>query len=169
MPDPDSSTMNSIRDGKASYLGFPEHDALSQACVFINAAFGETCYLVGSSLETREFRDIDVRLILDDEDFDGLFDDDRRVHTAFWSLINVALSEYLRTRTGLPIDFQVQRRSAVTEEDWQRRREPLGAFIASTKPPWGRRLAPDPGREIKEGGKPPRPSSSAYRPTQMGS
>jgi len=40
---------------------------LTGACRPIAAAFGGTTYLVGSVLQRPDFRDIDIRLILDDD------------------------------------------------------------------------------------------------------
>ena len=56
-----------------TYLGGPEFAKLDQACIPINKAFGALCFLVGSANVSREFRDVDVRLILNKNDFEGLF------------------------------------------------------------------------------------------------
>ena len=107
--------------GRGSFLGFPAHDALSQACQFVGQALDETCYLVGSVLETRDYRDVDVRVIMDDDKFIALFGRDPGLN-AFWSLLSVSISEYLRRRTDLAVDFQIQRRSRVKDDDWAKRR-----------------------------------------------
>lgn len=76
----------------------------------INDAFGHLPYLVGSAATGKTWRDVDVRLILSDDEFDALFppvphdQPDGR-----WGLICAAISELARQRTGLPIDFQIQR------------------------------------------------------------
>lgn len=73
-------------------------------------AFGKCPYHVGSSATSKTWRDVDVRLILDDEQFHALFPGFAAANhiDAFWSLICAALSELGRARTGLPIDFQIQ-------------------------------------------------------------
>jgi len=82
---------------------------LNWACQPIREAFGSTPYLVGSALRTSDYRDIDVRLILDDDDFMKMFggrgDDMRRLR-----LVNTALSLQIQQSSGLskPIDFQIQ-------------------------------------------------------------
>ena len=73
-------------------------------------AFGTCPYHVGSSATSKTWRDVDVRLILDDDRFHALFPGFATANhiDAFWSLLCAALSELGRARTGLPIDFQIQ-------------------------------------------------------------
>jgi hypothetical protein len=79
----------------------------------IDAAFGHLPYLVGSAAVGKQWRDVDLRLILPDDEFDALFP----AHTApsrqdgRWGLLCAAISELARQRTGLPVDFQIQRMS----------------------------------------------------------
>ena len=120
------------------YLGGPEHRSLEHAVSFVEEAFGSKLYLVGSATKSPDFRDVDVRMILDDEEFHGLFG--RGGGTSpFWSLLTVAISEYLERRTGLRVDFQVQCRgkndqehfycsARVRESDWDKWREPLALY-----------------------------------------
>lgn len=89
---------------RAGYLGPPEMYRLDNACRDIRRAFDAMPYLVGSVLERRDFRDVDVRLMLPDEQFDELFP-----NSALRVFIGFAIGSYLREATGLPIDFQVQR------------------------------------------------------------
>ncbi|MEU0098278.1 hypothetical protein [Streptomyces sp. NPDC006267] len=79
----------------------------------IEAAFGHLPYLVGSAAHGKTWRDVDVRLILPDDEFDALFPVGARpVHQdGKWGLLCAAISELGRVRTGLPIDFQIQRQS----------------------------------------------------------
>jgi hypothetical protein len=83
----------------------------------INEAFGHIPYLVGSAAIGKTWRDVDVRLMLPDDEFDALFPN----HTAAthadgkWALLCAAISELGRIRTGLPIDFQIQRTSEANE------------------------------------------------------
>jgi hypothetical protein len=96
---------------KANYVGAPAVFALELACRQINEAFdGFGCYLVGSSLERPDWRDIDVRYIMRDEDFDKLFPNAGRhwEKDARWLLLTTSISERLSKVTGLPVDFQIQ-------------------------------------------------------------
>ncbi|MFF7880995.1 hypothetical protein ACH40F_08045 [Streptomyces sp. NPDC020794] len=83
----------------------------------IDEAFGHLPYLVGSAARGKTWRDVDVRLMLPDDEFDALFPD----HTApgrcdgKWALLCAAISELGKQRTGLPIDFQIQRTTEANE------------------------------------------------------
>lgn len=99
---------------KATYVGAPAIFALETACGQINEAFGGcNCYLVGSSMERPDWRDVDVRYIMDDEQFEREFPDAGQCweRDAKWLLLTVAISERLSKVTGLPIDFQIQPRT----------------------------------------------------------
>jgi hypothetical protein len=76
----------------------------------INDAFGHLPYLVGSAAVGKQWRDVDVRLILPDPEFDALFPDHTYPsrHDGRWGLLCAAISELARQRTGLPVDFQIQ-------------------------------------------------------------
>lgn len=83
---------------------------LDVACTALRSFYREHnggIYLVGSSELRRDYRDVDVRLILPDLEFDKLFGHSEKL----WSAFCYAVSGQLRADTGLPIDFQVQRRS----------------------------------------------------------
>jgi hypothetical protein len=79
----------------------------------IEAAFGHLPYLVGTAAVGKQWRDVDVRLILPDDEFDHLFPpiEPGRFPDGLWSLLCAALSELGKQRTGLPVDFQIQRQS----------------------------------------------------------
>ncbi|MFE1451969.1 hypothetical protein [Streptomyces olivaceoviridis] len=79
----------------------------------IDAAFGHLPYLVGSAAIGKQWRDVDVRLILPDDEFDALFPTGARPshQDGRWALLCAAISELARVRTGLPVDFQIQRMS----------------------------------------------------------
>lgn len=85
---------------------------LNDACIRITEAFGDPPYLVGSVGERSDFRDVDVRTILPDDEFDALF----AGRKFLWSLLCLAVSEYLRSATGLPVDYQVQRMTEANEK-----------------------------------------------------
>ena len=75
----------------------------------VESALHETVYMVGSATDSREFRDVDVRVIMNDDKFDALFGDTGNCTEPFWTLFCISVSAWLRDRTGLPVDFQVQR------------------------------------------------------------
>lgn len=104
---------------KACYVGAPAHFALELACQHLYDAFCKTkgpsgIYLVGSCLERPDFRDVDVRLMLPDDEFRKLFPRVAHLSNASWEMdprwiiMTTTISRWLREQTGLPIDFQFQ-------------------------------------------------------------
>lgn len=101
---------------KGVYIGAPAVFALEQACQHLTKAFGDEggCYVVGSSLERPDWRDVDVRYILPDTEFQALFPDACLKGVGEWEfdprwlLLTVSISAWLSKQTGLPIDFQFQ-------------------------------------------------------------
>jgi hypothetical protein len=97
---------------------------LDTACQVISRAFrGGPPYLVGTAGVggADSYRDVDVRLMLDDEEFAEVCPTRER-----WELLCVAISTYLRDRTGLPVDFQLQRIREANERFGDRPRNPVG-------------------------------------------
>ena len=111
---------------KGCYLSTLELHELDEACRPFLSAFGEHPYLVGSASQRPDFRDVDVRLILADDEYDALFAE----RDGLRALLGRLGSTYLRARTGLPVDFQVQRRSKANEkfgDPSKTPRNPLGS------------------------------------------
>jgi hypothetical protein len=97
---------------------------LDAACRLISRAFdGGPPYLVGTAGlgGADSYRDVDVRLMLDDDEFAAACPTQAR-----WELLCVAISTYLSERTGLPVDFQIQRTREANERFGDRPRNPLG-------------------------------------------
>ena len=97
------------------------------------AAFGQTAYHVGSSVFGKEWRDVDVRLLLPDEEYEriGLGDPANPHENAKWVSLVMAYSALGRTMTGLPVDFQIQQQSYANEHYSQKEgciRSALGVF-----------------------------------------
>ncbi len=94
---------------------------LDEACDLIARAYGMP-YLVGSAGigGHKGWHDVDVRLILSDEEFDALCST-----VARWELLSIAIGDYLRRRTRLPIDFQIQRQTEANAKH-SKPRNPLG-------------------------------------------
>jgi predicted nucleotidyltransferase len=98
--------------GRSLYLGPHDMHRLNEACRAIVDAFELVPYLVGSVATRRDYRDVDVRLIIEDEEFERRFAD----RPLLPRLLNYAFSNYLARSTGLPIDFQVQPRTEANAE-----------------------------------------------------
>jgi hypothetical protein len=76
----------------------------------VYCAFGDYPYLVGSALQTKQWRDVDVRLILSDDKYAALgLGEPTTQHTnpkwVAWTQAFAALGKQI---TGLPVDFQIQ-------------------------------------------------------------
>lgn len=107
---------------RKSYLTTAQFTILNDACIPVAEAFGSKPYLVGSSTERPDYRDIDLRLILADEEFDHWF----QCRVMLWSLVCLTIGQHLRATTGLPIDFQIQRRTEANEKHPDSPRHPMG-------------------------------------------
>lgn len=111
------------------YLLVSERVLLEDWALHVRRMFGPTGtpFLVGSALTTRAFRDVDVRVILEEEEWDRLFPGlaDADVRDARWSGFCTAVSIWGQQATGLPIDFQVQPMGKANEQ-YEGRRHALG-------------------------------------------
>ncbi len=118
---------------KHNYVGAPKCFLLDMACREINDAFGHFgCYQVGSSLERADYRDVDIRFIMEDEKFKLLFPDaglNNFQHDMRWLLLTTAISERMAQTTGLLIDFQFQPRSHANDRH-KGKRYALGLIFA---------------------------------------
>lgn len=109
---------------RAALLTTTELHNLDAACQLISSAFdGGPPYLVGTAGVggADGYRDVDVRLMLGDEEFAAVCPTQAR-----WELLCLAISTWLRERTGLPVDFQIQRTAEANERFGDRPRNPLG-------------------------------------------
>ena len=93
---------------------------LDLACRPIYEAFGEHPYLVGSTMSTSRPRDIDIRLILGDDQYDRLIPS-----VEMRTMLSFAFTAYLIQATGLPIDFGIQLQTAANQQH-PHPRNPLG-------------------------------------------
>lgn len=117
----------------AAGVGMPAMIHLNLFGREIDMAFGHVPYLVGSAAEGKGWRDVDVRLMLPDEQFDALFPaavgEAGTLNDARWSLLCAAISDLGRQRTGLPIDFQIQRQSDANGRYGGGVRHALGLYL----------------------------------------
>lgn len=97
---------------------------LDEACKPLAKAFDADVYLVGTAgVRGQAYRDVDIRLILWDDAYDRLADVHGEGGMAF---LGIAIGEYLASRTGLPIDFQMQRMTEANANHPDGIRNPLG-------------------------------------------
>lgn len=114
---------------RASFLSPPDFHRLDFACRPVYAAYGSPPYLVGSVLTRPDFRDIDLRLILPDAEFERLVPDEE-----IGLILNIAFSGLIQRASGLgyQIDFQFQQMTAANEE--------FGDLAVHSRNPMGTRL-----------------------------
>lgn len=119
-----------------SLVGAPAFYDLNQACRILVDAFGPCVFLVGSSIQSRNYRDVDVRCMLDDGAYRQLFPAGGGYQDPFWSLLVTSISCWLAHHTGLPlVDFQFQPRSLADAHFGQAPRVPLGVFVRTLPAP----------------------------------
>lgn len=94
---------------------------LDMACRPVHETFGHT-YLVGTACKGGPYRDVDVRTILADDEFDRIFGG----HTGLWSLVCLAIGRMLAQQSGLPVDYQIQRMTEANEKYDGGWRNPVG-------------------------------------------
>ena len=109
-------------------VGWPAHLWLHEFGRLVRQAFGRTPYLVGSAVDSKEWRDVDVVVMLPADEWDAMFDGaDPRTLGAIPKAraLCMAFSALGQQMTGLPIDFKIQ------QVDWanERHDKPREALI----------------------------------------
>lgn len=92
------------------------------------AAFGCLPYHVGSSLRGKTWRDVDVRVILEDAEYKamGFGHPDHPHQNLKWVAMVMAFSALGKQITGLLIDFQIQQQTKANKESGGEPRSALG-------------------------------------------
>lgn len=108
--------------------GMPASIYLDEFGILVHDVFGEHPYLVGSALRGKDWRDVDVRLILDDETYIawGFGTPTETHHSPKWVALVLAFSALGTRMTGLPVDFQIQQRTWANDAYKNERRSALG-------------------------------------------
>lgn len=115
-------------------VGMPAAILLDAFGQWLYEAFDARAYLVGSAFRGKTWRDVDVRVMLDDRAFFAMFPGYRDANQldAKWALMCAAISELGKRQTGLPIDFQFQRTGEANAR-YPGPRQPL--FLHRYQPP----------------------------------
>ena len=113
---------------KVGFIGMPAYMYLDIFGDLIFDTFGHVPYLVGSSTERADFRDVDVRMIVPDEEYKsmGIGDFNELRTNKRWAALCLAFSELGKKVTGLSIDFQIQQMTWANKAFPSGVREPLG-------------------------------------------
>lgn len=110
-------------------VGGPGYVRLNAFGALIREAYDHVPYLVGSAIRGKVWRDVDVRLMLPDEEFNALFGSQRPFGlNPLFSLLSAGVSALGKEMTGLPIDFQFQPVSHANEH-YDGFRQPLGIWF----------------------------------------
>ena len=109
------------------YVGMPAALHLDEYARYLRHAFDSEVYLVGSSLYTKEWNDLDVRVILSDDRFKamGFGDPETRFRNKKWISLCLAYSCLGEKMIGHTIDFQITQQS-YDDIHCKGRREPIG-------------------------------------------
>lgn len=114
-------------------VGMPAYLYLQEFGSQIWSVFGSCPYIVGSCLYKKVWRDVDIRMILDDDDFEiwgfGKPASENGKRTA----LEMAFAELGKRMTGLPIDFQIQQQTWANEK-YQGPRSAIGIVALRMKP-----------------------------------
>ena len=110
------------------YVGMPAAMYLHEFGSQVYFVFNDFPHLVGSALTTKQWRDIDVRLILFDDEYAkwGLGDPKYPQHNGKWVSLCKAYSALAKHMTGLPVDFQIQQMTLANKEFAKQPRSALG-------------------------------------------
>lgn len=94
-------------------VGMPQSILLHEFGKRVWEAFGSPPYHVGTSVNNKIFRDVDVRLILIDEEYENweFGNPSDFLSNSKWVSMCLAFSCLGRNITGLPIDFQIQQQT----------------------------------------------------------
>lgn len=109
-------------------VGMPGWLLLNRFGQVVFEAFGAWPYLVGSAAKSKTWRDVDVRLILSDKEFErwcGKLEVPRALNLR-WNAFCLAFTYLGQHITGLPIDFQIDQR---TDANKKYKGEPRVALI----------------------------------------
>lgn len=108
----DQSLLNSTDNDKKITVGvgMPQALYLNEFGSLLWSVFGDVPYHVGSSLTKKSWRDVDIRIMLDDAEWKQWgFKPVSSLHQdGKWAGLCMAFSELGKKLTGLPIDFQIQ-------------------------------------------------------------
>lgn len=110
---------------RAIYLRVDQVRKLDHWCQSLRVSFKTHVYLVGSVLTGKDWRDVDVRIVISDEAFESI-----PMQTLD---LDMLLSEWGQNQTDLPIDCQVQ--SASEFSTYKGPRNPRGIFPTQPPPP----------------------------------
>lgn len=112
--DSDGLTYVPHQGRRRHYLPLANFHRLDMAGAEVGDAFDTFPLLVGSCLVRRDWRDVDVRVVVSDAVFAALF------NGGIGALLNLSVSCMMSDLSGLPVDFQIQKQSDSDSEKGRR-------------------------------------------------
>lgn len=112
-------------------VGWPQSAILKMWARAVSELFGEMVYQVGSSVDSKDWRDVDVVVMLPKAKFDHWIGPQDMMGVR-WQYLCTAISCWGKEITGLPIDFKIQ------EVEWanENRKGHRDAIGISIDPDW---------------------------------
>jgi hypothetical protein len=121
------------------HVGSPAILRLGLACLKLCEAYGYGhIYMVGSATQHKDWRDVDVVFIMNDDKWKQYFGEDignLRLNPR-WSYLCSLISKDLSDSSGLPIDFKFQSQAHANEKHGHKNRVPLGIFFNVDENNW---------------------------------
>jgi hypothetical protein len=111
-----SEYINTVAKDLRWGVGMPAALMLEEFGSQVWSAFDQPAYMVGSATKSKNWRDVDVRLILSDEDYNAMELGEPRYHNGKWVALCLAFSALGKQMTGLPIDFQIQQQTEANKD-----------------------------------------------------
>lgn len=108
----------------AHYLSTVQWFNLNTCVQPICKMFGYQVFLVGSALQRKDWRDVDIRIIVNLDSYGEWFKTEHHR-----KCMGMMMSEWLSARTGLPIDLQIQGMDEANKEYGDQPRNALGITI----------------------------------------
>ncbi len=95
------------------YVGMPKALYLESFARYVRDIFSANVYLVGSALETKEWHDLDVVVVLSDEEWSRyeFGDPENRFKNKKWIAYCMAISNLGKELVDCEVDFQVHQMS----------------------------------------------------------
>jgi len=116
--------------------GMPASLWLDEFGLLVYHVFGTHPYLVGSALEGKQWRDVDVRVILEDSIWEKMKLGKPDERNPKWVALCLAFATLGQKMTDLPIDFQIQQQSYANEHNKDKPRSALGIMSVGQKMLW---------------------------------
>lgn len=100
-----------------AYVGMPKALYLQSFAEYVKSIFEDDVYLVGSALQTKSWKDLDIVVVISDKKWEGygFGDPQKRFGNKKWAALCMSISCFGKHLIGCEIDFQIHQKSYVDE------------------------------------------------------